>query len=130
VVAAGRERPVEQVPGVLVIAPAAPLNFTNAESIIDKIKAAIAARRPAVKLLVIEASGIIDIDYTGSQLLQRAIAELEAKGVTVAIARLSHEQAQHEAGRSGLLEIIGRHHVFMSVEEAVQKLGPGSRAEA
>ena len=59
-----------------------------------------------------------------------AIAELEAKGVTVAIARLSHEQAQHEAGRSGLLEIIGRHHVFMSVEEAVQKLGPGSRAEA
>jgi sulfate permease, SulP family len=121
---------VEHVPGVLVLAPAAPLNFTNAESISDRIKAAIAARHRPVELLVIEASGIIDIDYTGSQLLQRAIADLKAKGVTVAIARLSHEQAQREAGRSGLVESIGRDHVFKSVEEAVRKLGPGSRAEA
>jgi sulfate permease, SulP family len=115
---------VEHVAGVLVMAPAAPLNFTNVESISAKIKAAIAARRPPVKLLVIEASGIIDIDYTGSQLLRRAIADLEAKGVTVAIARLSHEQAQREARRSGLIESIGKDHVFMSVEEAVRKLGP------
>jgi hypothetical protein len=41
-----------------------------------------------------------------------------------------HEQAQREAGRSGLVESIGRDHVFKSVEEAVRKLGPGSRAEA
>jgi MFS superfamily sulfate permease-like transporter len=109
---------------VLVVAPAAPLNFTNAESIIDRIEAVIATRRPPVKLLVIEASGIIDIDYTGSQLLQRAIADLAARGITVAIARLSHEQAQLEAGRSGLVESIGKDHVFMSVEEAVRKLRP------
>ena len=44
-------------------------------------------------------SGIIDIDYTGSQLLQRTIADLKAKGFTVAIAWLSHEQAQREAGQ-------------------------------
>jgi sulfate permease, SulP family len=114
----------EHEPGVLVLAPAAPLNFTNAESIIDRIEAVIATRRPPVKLLVIEASGIIDIDYTGSQLLRRAIAELGAKGIAVAIARLSHEQAQLEAGRSGLVESIGKDHVFMSVEEAVRKLRP------
>jgi sulfate permease, SulP family len=121
---------VEQVPGVLVFAPAAPLNFTNAEGIGDRIKTAVAARHPPVKLLVIEASGIIDIDYTGSQILQREIADLRAKGITVAIARLSHEQAQREAGRSGLIESVGKDHVFMSVEEAVRKLGPGSHAEA
>jgi sulfate permease, SulP family len=78
-----------------------------------------------VKLLVIEASGMIDIDYTGSQLLQKAIADLKAKGIAVAIARLSHEQAQREALRSDLTETIGKDHVFMSVEEAVRKLGPG-----
>jgi MFS superfamily sulfate permease-like transporter len=126
----GASDEVEHVPGVLVLAPAAPLNFTNAESISDKIEAAIAARHEPVKLLVIEASGIIDIDYTGSQLLQRAIADLKAKGVTVAIARLSHEQAQLEAGRSGLVESLGKDHVFMSVEEAVRKLGPQNHAEA
>ena len=74
-----------------------------------------------MKLLVIEASGITDIDYTGSQLLQKAIADLKAKGIAVAMARLSHEQAQREA----LVETIGKGHVFMSVEEAVCKLGPG-----
>jgi SulP family sulfate permease len=117
----------EHVPGVLVVAPAAPLNFTNVQSIIGRIRAAIATRRPPVKLLVIEASGITDIDYTGSQLLQQAIADLKSKGITVAIARLSHEQAQVEARRSGLVRIVGKEHVFMSVEEAVQKLGPGER---
>jgi MFS superfamily sulfate permease-like transporter len=120
----------EHEPGVLVFAPAAPLNFTNAQGIIDKINSAIAAQRPPAKLLVIEASGIIDIDYTGSQLLRHAIADLEAKGVAVAVARLSHEQAQIEAGRSGLIASIGKDHVFMSVEEAVQKLGPGTRSGA
>jgi SulP family sulfate permease len=95
------------------------------EGIVDKIRVAIAARHPPVKLLVIEASGIIDVDYTGSQLLQKAIADLKAKGVAVAIARLSYEQAQREALRSDLIETIGRSYVFMSVQEAVRKLGPG-----
>jgi SulP family sulfate permease len=118
----------EHVDGVLVFAPAAPLNFTNVQDIVGRIRKAIATRRPPVKLLVIEASGIIDIDYTGSQLLRRAIVELKKRGITVAIARLSHEQAQREAGRTGLVQSVGRDHVFMSVEEAVRKLGPKSDA--
>jgi sulfate permease, SulP family len=116
----------EHEDGVMVFAPAAPLNFTNVQDIVGRIRSAIATRRPPVKLLVIEASGIIDIDYTGSQLLRRAIVELKKKGITVAIARLSHEQAQREAGRTGLVQSVGKDHVFMSVEEAVRKLGPGS----
>jgi hypothetical protein len=60
--------------------------------------------------------------------LRKAIDDLRKKGITVAIARLSHEQAQLEAGRSGLVQSVGEDHVFMSVEEAVRKLGPGSRA--
>jgi MFS superfamily sulfate permease-like transporter len=84
---------IEHEPGVLVFAPAAPLNFTNVQDIVGRIRKAIATRKPPVKLLVIEASGIIDIDYTGAQLLRRAIVDLRKKGITVAIARLSHEQA-------------------------------------
>jgi len=60
----------EHVAGVLVFAPAAPLNFTNAERICGKIKLAVAAQCPPVELLAIEANGIIDIDYTGSQILR------------------------------------------------------------
>jgi MFS superfamily sulfate permease-like transporter len=114
----------EFVPGVLVFAPAAPLNFSNAQRISGVIKSAVAAKHPPVKLLVIEASGIIDIDYTGSKILQQAFADLQAKGVVIAIARLSEKRAQDQAGRSGLIEAIGADHVFLSVEDAVRKLGP------
>jgi len=117
-------------PGVVVFAPAAPLNFSNAEHIRTNIEAAVAAKRPPVMLLVIEASGIIDIDYTGSKILQQAFADLKAKGIVVAIARLSEKRARDEADRSGLIEAIGADHVFLSVEDAVRKLGPGSRAAA
>jgi sulfate permease, SulP family len=120
----------EHEAGVLVFAPAAPLNFTNAEHICGKIKTTIAAQCPPVRLLVIEANGIIDIDYTGSQTLRRAITELGARNIVVAIARLSDERAQAQARRTGLIETIGPDRIFMSVEEAVRKLGPraGNRA--
>ena len=112
----------EHEPGVLVFAPAAPLNFTNAERICGGIRSAIAAQRSPVKLLVVEANAIIDIDYTGSQILLRAVAELAAMDIVVALARLSDERAQVQAHRTGLIEAIGPDRVFMSVEEAVRKL--------
>jgi sulfate permease, SulP family len=111
---------------VLVFAPAAPLNFTNAAHVCGKIKSAIAAQHPPVKLLIIEANGIIDIDYTGSQILRRAIDELGARNIVVALARLSDERAQAQAYRTGLIGTIGPDRVFMSVEEAVRKLAPNA----
>jgi sulfate permease, SulP family len=113
----------EHEPGVLVFAPAAPLNFTNAERICGEIRSAIAAQRPPVKLLVVEANAIIDIDYTGSQILLRTVAELVATDIIIALARLSDERAQAQAHRTGLIKAIGPDHVFKSVEEAVRKLG-------
>jgi len=114
----------EHEAGVLVFAPSAPLNFTNAEHICGKIMSAIAAQSAPVRLLVIEANGIIDIDYTGSQTLSRVITNLRARNIDVAIARLSDGRAQAQARRTGLIDAIGVERVFMSVEEAVQKLGP------
>ena len=116
----------EREAGVLVFAPAAPLNFSNAEHICGKIKSAIATQQPQVQLLVIEANGIIDIDYTGAQILLRAVTELKATNIVVALARLSDERAQAQAHRTGLIEMIGPDRLFMSVEEAVLKLGPNA----
>lgn len=114
--------PFEREAGVLVFAPGAPLNFSNAERICTELKSAIARQRLPVNLLIIEANGIIDIDYTGSQVLLRAITELVAADIVVAIARLSVGRAQAQARRTGLIEAIGPDRVFKSVEEAVLKL--------
>jgi sulfate permease, SulP family len=124
----GRDEKSEQVPGVLVFATAAPLTFTNAQYISDRIMAALARAPAPVKLLVIEASGMIDIDYTGSQILQQTIASLRARSIEVAIARLSDTHAQEEASRTGLIAALGPGRVFRSVEEAVRRIGPGAKA--
>jgi sulfate permease, SulP family len=122
-----RDEKGEHEPGVLVFATAAPLTFTNAQYISDKIMDALATAPAPVKLLVIEASGMIDIDYTGSQILQQTIAELQSRSIAVAIARLSDARAQEEAGRIGLIAALGPGRVFKSVEEAVRRMGPGAK---
>ena len=118
-----RDEKSEHVPGVLVFATAAPLTFTNAQYISDEIMTALAKAPAPVKLLVIEASGMIDIDYTGSQILQQTIATLRSRSIEVAIARLSDRQAQVEASRTGLIAALGPERVFKSVEDAVRRIG-------
>ena len=54
-------------------------------------------RSGPVKLLVIEASGMTAVDYTGSQILQQVIAGLKSRLIDVAITRLSDEGAMAEA---------------------------------
>jgi sulfate permease, SulP family len=123
------EEESEHVPGVLVFATAAPLTFTNAQYISDRIKETLATASTPVKLLVIEASGMIDIDYTGSRVLQQTIAWLHAREIEVALARLSDVGAQFEAKRTGLIAAIGPDHVFRSVEDAVRCLGPDAKLD-
>ncbi|MDM0018155.1 SulP family inorganic anion transporter [Variovorax saccharolyticus] len=118
------DAPFEHVPGVLVFAPSAPINFTNCERICAEMRSAIARQPVAVKVLVVEANGIIGIDYTGSQILRRAITDLQGAGIAVALARLAAGGAQEQARRTGLIDTIGRERVFMSVEEAVRELSP------
>jgi sulfate permease, SulP family len=79
--------------------------------------AALTKAQAPVKPLVIEASGMIDVDYTGSQILQQTIARLRSRSIEAAIARLSDERAEAEASRTGLIAALGPERIFKSVEE-------------
>jgi MFS superfamily sulfate permease-like transporter len=120
----------EVVPGVVVFATAAPLSFTNAQYISDQIMAALARSPTPPKLLVIEASGMIAIDYTGSQVLQQTITRLKSGYIDVAIARLADERAMVEAEQTGLLAILGPGRIFRSVEDAVRHISPSAKEES
>lgn len=115
------DEPGEAVAGVLVFSPEAPLTFVNADYIATQLDKALAAAGET-RLVVIEASGITLIDYTGSQALIAAIGRLRQRGIDVAMARLESERAAAAAVRSGLLAALGKDHVFHSVEEAVRGL--------
>ncbi len=117
----------EHEPGVLVFAPGGPLNFTNAAFIRGRLMTAIEQARTPVRLVVIEASGVTDIDYTGARVLQQAVEALRAGTMQVALARLSAERAQEHAVRTGLVQLFGTEWVFRSVEDAVRSFKAASR---
>jgi hypothetical protein len=72
-------------------------NHQRAQYISDNIMAALAAAPAKVKLLVIEASGMIAIDYTGSQILQQTIARLRSRSIDVAIGCWTHGPRRRRA---------------------------------
>ena len=120
-----REKDVqgELVSGVRVVALQAPLSFLNAYNFRRGIER-FASQDPLPKLIVIEANALVEIDYTGATVLAELIGQLRARGVDVAVARLESVRAQKSLAQVGLFALIGRDHVFRSVQEAIDALGP------
>src|SRR5258707_7415890 len=96
----GRGEKREHEPAVLAFATAAPLTFTNAQYIRDKIMSALDAATAPVKLLVIADLAIIDIDYTASQILHPPIAELRPRSIRAATARAPDPPAHAPPGQN------------------------------
>lgn len=111
----------EQLPGTLVFAIGAPVTFTNALFICRQLEARVAEQSPQPGRLVLEASGVVLMDFTGARILGATIGRLQARGISVAMARLSSEKARAVAIRTGLLAKIGDDGVFHSVEDAIRK---------
>ncbi|MDR0780427.1 MAG: SulP family inorganic anion transporter [Pseudomonadales bacterium] len=134
-VAAARLTEARQVPGVLVVGFQAPLTFLNAEDFRRQLRQWItaewiAAELNAPRLLVLEASGIIEVDFTAAQILKALAGYLQSQGVTFAVARLEALRAQRDFERFGVSEAIGTAYFFRSVAEAVAALGPEGDAAA
>jgi MFS superfamily sulfate permease-like transporter len=112
----------ETAPGVRVLALQAPLSFLNAYEFQQAIQG---LPQAGIKLIVIEADAIVEIDYTGAKVLGEVVQRLRGAGVDVAFARLESVRAQQSFARQGLEALVGRDHLFHSVEEAVRALAPG-----
>ena len=110
----------EKDPGVLVVGLQAPLSFLNAPSFRSDVADVLKTATP--RLLVLEASGMVEIDFTAAQILLDILKECGEQGVTVAVARLESVRAQDAFERFRLYDALPRAHVFRSVNEAVQAL--------
>jgi sulfate permease, SulP family len=109
-------------PQVAVVGLQAPLSFLNVESFRSDMLHVLKAATPRPKLVVLEASGVLEIDFTAAQILRDLIREVEADGVTVAIARLESTRAQAAFERFGLYDALPKDRVFHSVDEAIRTL--------
>ena len=117
-------RPTEQVPGVVVYLIYAPLWYGNANYVARHVRELVDSSPTQVRAFVFDANGVSDIDYTGARAFQQLADDLEARGVTTAIARSSH-LVHHDLKHSGLLEEIRPDHLFVSVQAAIDALAGG-----
>jgi sulfate permease, SulP family len=115
----------ELLPGVRVIALQAPLSFLNAYNFRRAIERFVSEDN-STRLIVIEANALAEIDYTGATVLAGLVHRLRGRSVDVAVARLESVRAQQSFARLGLFALIGRDHVFRSVQEAVDALAGGA----
>ena len=115
-------RPTEQLPGILVYLLYAPLWYGNATHVVERVRSDIAGEASPVHHLIVDATAVGDIDYTGAKAFGELVTELKDRGISVSLARVS-PLVHHDLKHSGLLDAIGRDHLFASVEEAVAAAG-------
>ena len=114
-----------QVPSVLAVLFATPLWYANAVHFRAQLTDSLARALGTPRLVVLDALGMSDVDYTGSRALSAVLDELDRDHTAFAVARAG-EHARQGLRRSGLLARIGEDHLFPSVDEAVRALGPKS----
>jgi SulP family sulfate permease len=112
----------ERHPDVAVVGLQAPLSFLNAGNFSADVQRVLDTATPKPKLLVLEATGIVEIDFTAAQTLIDLIRKCREDGVTVAIARLESTRAQDAFERFRIHDVLPKERLFRSVDEAVRTL--------
>jgi SulP family sulfate permease len=93
------------------------LFFGSVEHIRDELEAARAAR-PATRHLLLIATGINLIDHAGAELLGYFAVSLRKSGVALYLCKL-RPPVRALLDRSGVMDVIGRDHVFATKDQAV-----------
>jgi sulfate permease, SulP family len=107
-----------QVPGVLVVLFATPLWYANADHFYSQIKVALGRTIGHPQVVVLDAIGMSDIDYTGSRSLREVLDYLDGAHISFAVARAGG-RVRRGLARSSLLQRIGEDRFFASVDAAV-----------
>lgn len=107
----------EQVPGLLVYRYDSPLFFANADDFRARAMAAIDST-PDLRWFVLNTEAIVEVDLTAVDALEAVRAELAARGVVMALARMKQD-LRAQLAPSGLLDRIGEDLVFPTLPTAV-----------
>jgi sulfate permease, SulP family len=112
--------PGETEPNVVVAGFQAPLSFLNAYHFRRDVTALLQSSVQPLRLIVLEATGIVEIDFTAAQILSDTVNACRAAGTGFAIARLESERAQQAIEKFGIDALLETRRPFHSVEEAIR----------
>jgi MFS superfamily sulfate permease-like transporter len=122
--------PGETEPNVIVAGFQAPLSFLNAYHFRRDITDLLQSSPQRARLIVLEATGIVEIDFTAAQILSDTISACHSAGADFAIARLESARAQDAIERFGIAAMLAGGHPFRSVEEAIRACGGEAKTQA
>jgi sulfate permease, SulP family len=111
------EASAAELPGILVLLFATPLWYANAVHFRDEVVGAM-GRKPGTHILVLDALGMSDVDFTGSRALSHVLDACDRAHVAVGVARAG-DHLDDMLQRSGLARRIGPSRFYSSVNEAV-----------
>jgi SulP family sulfate permease len=119
-------RNVERVPeavtvdGVVVLRIDAPLYFANVEFIQDLLRQIETAEGGRLRVLVLDASSVNDLDSSADRALQEIAEDFDRRGVELYIAN-AKGLVRDVMRRSGLYDRLGPGRFFLSTHEAVSQ---------
>ena len=113
-----RHSDAHPIPGLLIYRVDDELFFANTAFFARDVQHRLVTADPPDNALLIDAEGISDIDTTATQQLGELLDELDAAGIEVLWARV-RQPVLDMLERSGLLERVGKDHIFLEVDDAV-----------
>jgi SulP family sulfate permease len=110
-----------QQTGVLAVLFATPLWYANATHFREQMADAVARAPGTTTVVVLDAIGMTDVDFTGARALGRVLDAAARNHVAFGVARAG-DHLRETLRRSGLLDRIGSERLFSTVNEAVTTL--------
>jgi sulfate permease, SulP family len=107
-----------QVPGLVVYRYDSPLFFANAENFKRRALEAVEIADEPVEWFLLNAEANVQVDLTSVDALDELRAELEKRGIVLALARVKSELYE-ELARAGLVGLVGEDRIFATLPTAV-----------
>jgi SulP family sulfate permease len=114
----------ERLAGIVVVGFQAPLFFLNADTFRKSLDQAVLDAPTPTRAIILEGSSIVELDFSGAQILISMIQSWKSRGVEFFIARLESVRAQQALEKFGILALLGEQRIFHSVDDAVRHLSP------
>jgi SulP family sulfate permease len=113
-----RHRKAEQVSGLLIVEPLAPLFFANASRVSEEIRRLVNRSDSAPKAVILTLDASAELDVPSADELSELIAELAAVNVEVLLANV-HQPVLDVMRETRLLEELGEERIYTTIDEAV-----------
>ena len=109
----------ETVPGLLIFRLDGQLFFANAGFAVDRLNQLLSVIEPSPRVVIWNLESTTDMDVTAAESLIRLVHDLRDSGRDLVFARVGSAVLDVFA-RSGLLDLLGEDHLFLTVDGAVE----------